>query len=195
MTNPDRTLLQDDLQEACRVLAEGGLILYPTDTIWGIGCDATNEKAVERVYALKQRIDSKALIVLVDAEAKVDYYVDQPNDLAFDLMEMATRPLTIIYDHARNLAPNLVSGDGSVGIRVTREAFSQQLCARFRKAIVSTSANVSGQPSAACFADIDPTIVAGVDYVVRYRQDEKPDDAQPSSIVKLFRDGQVQVIR
>jgi L-threonylcarbamoyladenylate synthase len=195
MTEKEKAIMHEDLQEACRVLAAGGLILYPTDTIWGIGCDATNQEAVERVYALKQRTDSKALIVLVDSVVKVDYYVDRPCELAFELVELSEQPLTIIYDHARNLASNLLAADGSIGIRITKEAFSQQLCARFRKAIVSTSANISGQPSPLRFADIDPLIVSGVDYVVRHRQAEKPKAAKPSGIIKLFRDGQVQVIR
>ncbi len=185
---------KEDIIEACKVLNEGGVILYPTDTIWGIGCDATNPEAVQKVYKLKQRADSKALIVLVDSPAKVDFYVDSPADVAWDLIEMATRPLTIIYDHARNLAPNLLAEDGSVGIRVTQESFSQELCRRFRRAVVSTSANISGAPSPRNFTDIDPSLLEQVDYVVRYRQDEIKETV-PSSIIKLNRDGQVRIIR
>ena len=128
-------------------MSEGGVILYPTDTIWGIGCDATNEEAVRRVYEIKQRSDSKAMLVLVDSPVKVDFYVQDVPEVAWDLIELADKPLTIIYSGARNLAPNLLAEDGSVGIRVTSEAFSKRLCQQFRKAIVSTSANVSGQPS------------------------------------------------
>ena len=134
------------------------MILYPTDTIWGIGCDATNAEAVKRVYDKKKRADSKAMLGLVDNAVKVDFYVNEPPDVAFDLIVCATRPMTIIYDDARNLAPNLLAEDGSVGIRVTSEEFSKQLCFRFRKAIVSTSANVSGEPSPATFADISEEI-------------------------------------
>ena len=135
-------------------MSEGGVILYPTDTIWGIGCDATNEEAVRRVYEIKQRSDSKAMLVLVDSPVKVDFYVQDVPEVAWDLIELADKPLTIIYSGARNLAPNLLAEDGSVGIRVTSEAFSKRLCQQFRKAIVSTSANVSGQPSPGNFSEI-----------------------------------------
>ena len=137
----------EDIKKACQVMNEGGVILYPTDTVWGIGCDATNEEAVRRVYEIKKRADSKAMLVLVDSPVKVDFYVQDVPSVAWDLIEMTTKPLTIIYDGARNLAPNLIAADGSVGIRVTSEEFSKQLCFRFRKAIVSTSANISGQPA------------------------------------------------
>ena len=129
--------MKDEIKKACEVLQKGGVILYPTDTVWGIGCDATNEEAVRRVYEIKKRADSKAMLVLVDTPVKVDFYVKDVPVVAWDLIEMATRPLTIIYDGARNLAPNLIAEDGSVGIRVTNEEFSRQLCFRFRKAIVS----------------------------------------------------------
>ena len=128
-------------------MREGGVILYPTDTIWGIGCDATNEDAVRRVYEIKQRQDSKAMLVLVDSSVKVDFYVRDVPEVAWDLIDLADKPLTIIYSGARNLAANLLAEDGSVGIRVTNEDFSKRLCQQFRKAIVSTSANISGQPS------------------------------------------------
>ena len=138
-----RRLYKADIDEACRVMCDGGVILYPTDTIWGIGCDATNEEAVRRVYEIKQREDSKALIVLVDSVAKVNAHVDAMPDVAWDLIELATTPLTIIYDRGKNLAPNLLAEDGSVGIRVTDEPFSHDLCFRFKRPIVSTSANIS----------------------------------------------------
>ena len=185
---------RDEIKQACDVLYRGGVILYPTDTVWGIGCDATNEEAVRRVYEIKQRIDSKAMLVLVDNDVKVDFYVREVPAVAWDLIELSTKPLTIIYDGARNLAPNLVGEDGSVGIRVTREEFSKELCFRFRKAIVSTSANISGQPSPQCFDEISDEIKQAVDYIVGVRQDE-PAGATPSSIIKLGAHGEVKVIR
>ena len=136
--------IRQDVKKACEVMQKGGIILYPTDTIWGIGCDATNAEAVKRVYDIKKRADSKAMLVLVDSSVKVDFYVRDVPAVAWDLIDYATKPLTIIYDGARNLAENLLAEDGSVGIRVTGEAFSKELCFRFRKAIVSTSANISG---------------------------------------------------
>ena len=147
-------------------MQKGGVILYPTDTVWGIGCDATNEEAVKRVYEIKQRSDSKAMLVLVDSPVKVDFYVQDVPSVAWDLIELTTKPLTVIYDGARNLAPNLLAEDGSVGIRVTNEEFSKQLCFRFRKAIVSTSANISGQPGAANFTEISEEVKSAVDYIV-----------------------------
>ncbi len=186
--------MQEDIIQACKVMQEGGVILYPTDTIWGIGCDATNEDAVRRVYEIKKRIDSKALLVLVDSQVKVDFYVNDVPDIAWDLIELADKPLTIIFSGARNLARNLLADDGSVGIRVTQEVFSKRLCERFRKAIVSTSANISGEPSPLNFSEISPEIIAAVDYVVKYRQDDlsRP---RPSGIIKLGDGGVVKVIR
>lgn len=176
------------------MLQKGGIILYPTDTVWGIGCDATNEEAVKKIYALKKRADSKAMLVLVDSDVKVDYYVKDVPSVAWDLIECATRPLTIIYDGARNLAPNLLAEDGSVGIRVTSEEFSRQLCFRFRKAIVSTSANISGEPSPATFNEISEEIKQSVDYIVQSRREETS-RPKPSSIIKLGSGGLVKVIR
>ncbi len=175
-------------------MEQGGIILYPTDTVWGIGCDATNETAVKRVYELKQRADSKAMLILVDREVKVDFYVADVPEIAWQLIEVSDKPLTIIYPHARNLARNLLADDGSVGIRVTHETFSKKLCERFRKAIVSTSANVSGQPGAANFQQISEEIKQGVDYIVQYRQDDTSAPA-PSSIIKLNEDGTIQILR
>jgi len=186
--------LNEEIKNAQEVLFKGGLILYPTDTIWGIGCDATNEAAVRRVFELKKRVDSKALLVLVDSPVKLNFYVEEVPEVAWDLVEFADKPLTIIYPGARNLASNLIAEDGSVGIRVTREEFSKKLCERFRKAIVSTSANVSGEPSPAFFDEISPEIVNGVDYVVNYRREDKT-PSKPSSIIKLGVGGQIKVIR
>lgn len=188
------TTMNDEIRRACQVMGEGGIILYPTDTVWGIGCDATNPEAVRRVYELKRRADSKAMLVLVDSQAKVDFYVTDVPPVAWDLLDAADKPLTVIFDGARNLAPNLLAEDGSVGIRITHERFSQQLCFRFRKAIVSTSANISGQPAPAVFSEISDEIKAGVDYVVDFRRDET-ERPKPSSIIKLGRGGLVKVIR
>lgn len=186
--------MNEDIKEAIRVMQEGGIILYPTDTIWGIGCDATNPEAVEKVYKLKQRSDSKALIVLLDSEAKLNYYLEEVPELAWDLIEMTEKPLTIIYDKARNVAANLLADDGSLAIRISREKFSKELCMRLRKAIVSTSANITGQVSPSCFDEIDEHIKNGVDYIVKYRQEER-DKNKASSIIKLGLYGEIKIIR
>lgn len=186
--------MNDEIKKACEVLAKGGVILYPTDTIWGIGCDATNEEAVKRVYEIKRRMDSKALLLLIDNDVKLTYYLREVPAVAYDLIDLSTKPLTIIYDGARNLASNLIAEDGSVGIRVTNEEFSKQLCFRFRKAIVSTSANISGKPSPACFAEISEDIKQAVDYIVDFRRHEQG-GAKPSSIIKLGVRGEVKIIR
>ena len=186
--------MNEEIKKACQVMREGGVILYPTDTIWGIGCDATNEEAVRRVYEIKRRADSKAMLVLVDSAVKVDFYVQDVPEVAWDLIEVADKPLTIIYSGARNLAPNLLAEDGSVGIRVTGEEFSKRLCQQFRKAIVSTSANVSGQPSQKNFSEISEEIKAAVDYIVDYRREETT-QAKPSSIIKLDKGGVIKIIR
>lgn len=186
--------MKDEIKKACEVMQKGGVILYPTDTVWGIGCDATNEEAVKRIFEIKKRADSKAMLVLVDSPVKVDFYVQDVPNVAWDLIEMTTKPLTVIYDGARNLAPNLIAEDGSVGIRVTSEEFSKQLCFRFRKAIVSTSANISGQPAPAVFSEISDEIKNAVDYIVDYRRGEKG-PAKPSSIIKLGKGGTVKIIR
>lgn len=175
-------------------MREGGVILYPTDTIWGIGCDATNEDAVRRVYEIKQRQDSKAMLVLVDSSVKVDFYVRDVPEVAWDLIDLADKPLTIIYSGARNLAANLLAEDGSVGIRVTNEDFPKRLCQQFRKAIVSTSANISGQPSPKNFSEISEEVKSAVDYIVGYRQEEIS-NPKPSSIIKLDKGGVIKIIR
>ena len=161
---------REDIKQAVEVMNQGGIILYPTDTIWGIGCDATNETAVRRIFEIKQRADSKALITLVDSEAKIPFYVKDVPDVAWDLIECTEKPLTIIYDHGRNLAANLIAEDGSVAIRVTRETFSRELCMRMKRAIVSTSANISGKPSPQYFNDISENVKQAVDYICTSRQ-------------------------
>ena len=184
----------DDIRRAVEVMNRGGVIAYPTDTIWGLGCDATNAEAVKRIYDIKRRSDSKALITLVDSEAKVEFYVKEVPEVAWQLIEVADSPLTVIYDGARNLAPNLVAEDGSIAIRVTAEEFSRELCRRFKKAIVSTSTNVSGEPSPRTFADISPEILSAVDYVCESRREENVPH-KPSSIIKLGVSGEVKIIR
>lgn len=185
---------REDISKAVEVMNRGGIILYPTDTIWGIGCDATNEDAVKRVFEIKHRNDAKALITLVDSEAKLQFYVREVPEVAWQLIEVADRPLTIIYDGARNLASNLLAEDGSAGIRVTQEEFSRNLCMRMKRAIVSTSANISGEPSPKSFADISPDILNAVDYVCTSRRDETH-NPPASNIIKLGVGGEVKVIR
>ncbi|MBW8324111.1 MAG: threonylcarbamoyl-AMP synthase [Prolixibacteraceae bacterium] len=184
----------DDIKAALDVLQKGGVILYPTDTIWGLGCDACNEEAVKRIYAIKNRIDSKSMLVLMENAALLERYVAEVPEIAYDLIELSEKPLTIIYDGAKNLAKNLIAEDGSIGIRLTTEAFSGDLIRRFKRPVVSTSANISGKPSPACFGEIEQEIIDAVDYVVKYRQDDTS-KAVPSSIMKLGRGGEIKIIR
>ena len=198
---------KEDLQAALRVLRNGGIIVYPTDTVWGIGCDATNEEAVKRIYALKQREDSKSMLVLLDSPAKLNYYIADIPDAAWTLLEATdngerpkgrmdecSKPLTIIYPNARNLATNLIAEDGSIGIRITNEAFSKALCEQLRHPIVSTSANISGHPTARFFHEIEQAVLDGADYVCRFRrEDDCPHE--PSSIIKIHNDGSFKIIR
>ena len=202
-------------------MKRGGVILYPTDTVWGIGCDATNVEAVKRVYEIKQRDDSKALICLVDSDARLQRYFRHIPDVAWQLIDSLSntgdgsfcltglrevgvkqkepspvfeKPTTLVLDGAINLAENLIAEDGSIGIRITNEPFSKELCYRFQKAIVSTSANISGEPAAQNYCDIDPRILEAVDYVCwSRRQEHKPHT--PSSIIKLKENGEVTIIR
>lgn len=184
---------ENDIEACLSVLRNGGLILYPTDTVWGIGCDATNPKAVERVYALKQRPDNKAMIVLLAEERDVLQYVASPDLAVFDYLATCTKPTTVIYEGAIGLAENLVGADGSIAIRLCREDFCRHLLKRFRKPLVSTSANLSGMPTAASFAAISAEIRGGVDYVVQYRQDDAT-PASPSAVIS-WKNGQVNIIR
>ncbi len=187
-------MLADEVKKAVEVLRNGGVILYPTDTIWGIGCDATNPEAVKKVYEIKRRADSKALICLVDSDARLTRYVRQVADVTWDMIELAEKPLTVIFDNATGLAPNLLAEDGSVGIRITKEEFSKELCFRFQKPIVSTSANISGEPTAQTFDAISDEIKEAVDYVVRYNQRCK-EKHKPSSIIKIKANGEFTIIR
>lgn len=187
---------KDDLQSALRVLREGGVILYPTDTVWGIGCDATNAEAVSRVYAIKRRVDTKAMLVLLDGAGKLQGYMQKVPETAWMLLEAndEQRPMTIIYPNARNLAPNLLAEDGSVGIRITQEIFSKALCEQLRRPVVSTSANFSGEPAAGVFSDITPDLLASVDYVCHYRRDDDR-KLRPSSIIKIDEKERITIIR
>jgi len=187
-------MLKEEVNKALDVLKNGGLILYPSDTIWGIGCDATNEAAVERIYKLKGRESGKSLIILLDNENKLQSYVREIPDLAYDLIEYAENPLTIIYSGAKNLAPGVIHEDGSIGIRIIKHSFCEALLQRFRKPIVSTSANISGKASPANFSEIDDEIIEGVDYVVNLEQNETG-KRQSSTIMKLSSDGSFKFIR
>lgn len=188
------SVFRDDIREAVRVMQSGGVILYPTDTIWGIGCDACNEDAVRRVFEIKRRAEAKSVISLVDSEVKVEFYVRSVPDVAWQLWECADEPLTLVLDGARNLASGVIASDGSVALRVTREAFSRQLCMRMKRAIVSTSANIAGEPAPRCFSEISPEILQAVDYVCLSRRDEAPRQT-PSHIIKIGPSGEVKIIR
>lgn len=185
---------EEDIKNAVTCMRKGGVILYPTDTVWGIGCDATNAKAVERIYQIKQRDDSKAMICLVDSDARIQRYVRNIPAVAWELIDAIDKPTTIILDNAVNLAPNLIAEDGSIGIRITKEPFSHELCYRMQKPIVSTSVNISGMPAAQNYGDIAPELLEMVDYVCASRRQEHKPHA-PSSIIKLTADGIVTVIR
>lgn len=189
-----KTYDAEDLKKALETLQKGGVILYPTDTVWGLGCDATNEEAVKRIFELKRRSDAKSMLVLVDTPNRIEAYVREVPDMAWDLIEVTDKPLTIIYPEAKNLAKNLLAEDGSIGIRVSGEQFSKMLCARFKRPIVSTSANISGEPSPAFYAEISDEIKQSVDYIVQYRQDDRT-PAKPSSIIKLDIGNVIKIIR
>jgi sua5/yciO/yrdC/ywlC family protein len=184
-----------DLEEAVATLRRGGIILYPTDTVWGIGCDATNEEAVRRIYELKRREDSKSMLVLVAETHEVERLISEVPEVAYDLMELAVRPITIVYTSgASGVAPSLIGKGGSLGIRQTREAFSSALCRQLRHPIVSTSANISGEPTPLLFSGISEEIRSGVDYIVRYRQEDTT-PREPSQIIQLGAGGEVKVLR
>lgn len=185
--------MKEEIESCLKVLNEGGLILYPTDTVWGIGCDATNEEAVEKVYRLKQRPDSKALICLVSNIRMLERHVYEVPEPAYDLVELSTRPTTIIYDQPMNVAKNLVAEDDTLAIRVASDEFCQRLTARMKRPLVSTSANISGRPTPGSFAEIDEEILKGVDYIVNLHREKK--NGPPSSIIKLGNNGLVKIIR
>ena len=186
--------MRQEIEKALEVLNQGGVILYPTDTIWGLGCDATNDEAVKRIYTIKKRADSKSMLVLIENENRLPSYVSEIPDIAWELIDVADKPLTLIYPGAKNLAPSLIAEDGSVGIRIVKEKFCEDLIRRFKRPIVSTSANITGETSPANFDEISDEIKAAVDYIVEYRQDDTA-KAVPSGIIKLNEKGQFQILR
>ncbi len=183
-----------DIKNAVEVLRKGGVILYPTDTVWGIGCDATNDEAVRRIFQIKQRSDSKSMLCLVDSPNRLQRYFRNIPEVAWDLIDCAVEPLTVILPDADGVAPSLLADDGSLGVRVTHEEFSRQLCYRLQRPLVSTSANLSGQPAARFFKEISPDLVGQMDYVVQFRRGDTKCH-KPSSIVKIGRGGEITVIR
>lgn len=185
---------KDDINRALETLKNGGLILYPTDTIWGIGCDATNPEAIEKVYALKGRDKSKSMLILLHTDNQLAAYVNDIPEVAYELIEASDRPLTIIYSNAKNIVQNALAEDGSIGIRIVNHPFCQQLLQRFRKPIISTSANISGEPSALTFDDISDAIKEGVDYIVEYGQNDNQ-LGKPSLIMKLDPSGKFEFLR
>lgn len=185
---------QEDLKKAFQVVSEGGIILYPTDTIWGIGCDATNPDAVEKIFRLKKRADSKSMISLVDSIATLERWLEVMPEAAEMLIDVAVRPMTIIYDHPIGIAENLKASDGSAGFRITEEEFSKALATRLRKPLVSTSANFSGEKPAIKFSEIDLRIKEGVDYVVEFGR-ETIRENRPSDIIKVSDSNEVKIIR
>ena len=184
----------DDIDAAIAALKSNGVILYPTDTIWGLGCDATKDEAVEKIFNIKARDESKSLIILVNNEQMLERYVDNIPDIAFELISVSEKPLTIIYPKGKNLAKGVCAADGSVGIRICRDEFCNQLLTQFRKPLVSTSANFSGKPSPEFFGDIEPELINMVDYSVKYRQNDRQ-KRTPSSIIKLNADRTIEIIR
>jgi len=187
------TGFEKDIEKCLETLETGGLILYPTDTVWGIGCDATNEKAVEKIYKLKRRSDEKAMIVLVADERDIMQHVAAPDLSLFDYLDKATRPTTVVYEGALGFAENIVANDGSIAIRICKDEFCRPLIKRFRKPIVSTSANISGMPAPKIFKEIRDEIKNGIDYTVQYRQDDET-IFEPSSLIK-WNNGKVTILR
>jgi L-threonylcarbamoyladenylate synthase len=184
----------EDLKSALNTLREGGVILYPTDTIWGLGCDATNQDAVEKIFEIKKRRDTKSLIILVNGTGMLERYVKNIPPVAAEILDVSDKPITIIYPEGRNLAPGICSEDGSVGIRVSNDDFCGELIARFRKPIVSTSANISDSPSPSVFSEIGEDIKRSADYIVKYRQSDNIKNT-PSSIIKVEDNGVIKIIR
>jgi L-threonylcarbamoyladenylate synthase len=190
----EKSFFEQEVEEALKVLRSGNVILYPTDTIWGIGCDATNREAVRRIYQIKKREDSKSMIILVADERDVLQYVAAPDLSVFDFIEEQTRPTTIIFGHAVGLPDSLIAEDGSIAIRIARDEFCRHLMKRLRKPIVSTSANISGQASPKFFAEVSEEIKNAVDHIVKWRQDDTS-IALPSQIIKWNNDGSYTIIR
>jgi L-threonylcarbamoyladenylate synthase len=188
------TGFETDVENALTVLQRGGVILYPTDTIWGLGCDATNEAAIQKVYAIKAREDTKSLIILLADMRDLLHYTAAPDPAVFDYIEQAQRPTTIIFENAINLPEKVIATNGSIAIRIVQDPFCRHLIKRLRKPVVSTSANRSGGPSPHHFGAIPEVIKSSVDYVVQWRQEDRT-PAQPSQIIKWNRDGTTTVLR
>lgn len=186
--------LEEDIKESLNTLRKGGIILYPTDTIWGLGCDPTNQEAVNRIFSIKSREENKSLIILADSIGMVERYVKEIPEIIYEIVEVSDSPLTIIYPNGKNLAHGVCSEDGSIAIRICNEEFCNELIGRFRKPIVSTSANLSGKPFPANFSEIGQEIAEKVDYVVQYRQDDRVKHAA-SPVIKINSDGTIKIIR
>lgn len=186
--------MQDEIKNTIEILRTGGIILYPTDTIWGIGCDATNKEAVEKIYQLKKRTDAKSMIILVHDLSMIYNYVAEIPDIALQLIEVNDTPMTLIYPEAINLAENAINSDGSIAIRITSDPFCKELIKKFKKPLISTSANISGQKPPDNFRSVDKLISKGVDYVVKHRQNDNSKSA-PSSIIKVGIKGEIEIIR
>jgi L-threonylcarbamoyladenylate synthase len=189
-----KDFFENEVEKALEELRSGNVILYPTDTIWGIGCDATNEQVVQHIYQIKKREDSKSMIILVADEREILRYVASPDLAVFNFIEEQTRPTTIIFENAVGLANNLVAHNGSIAIRIVKDEFCRHLIKRFKKPIVSTSANISGQASPKNFLEVSDEIKTAVDHVVKWRQDDVT-IAQPSQIIKWNNDGSRTIIR
>ena len=186
--------VNQDLNKCLEALKRGGVIIYPTDTVWGIGCDATDSKAVRRVFEIKRRADSKALITLVDSVAALERVVTDVPEVAYQLVDVAVEPMTVVYDRGIGVAPELLAEDGSIGVRITSEEFSRELCRRFRRPIVSTSVNISGEPAPHSFDEINPELLGQVDYVCQSNRDA-PWASKPSTVLKLSAGGVIKILR
>ncbi len=186
--------MQEDINKAIEILQKGGIILYPTDTIWGIGCDATNKEAIKKVLKIKKSKNSKSMLILLNNTGRIYSYVENVPDVAIEIAEISDKPTTIIFPNAKNLPDNLIAEDGSIGIRITKEEFSSKLLQKFKKPIVSTSANISGEQTPLIFSQISEEIKKNVDYIVNFNQ-EKTNLPKPSSIIKIGINGEVQIIR
>lgn len=186
--------MEEDIRNALKVISGGGIILYPTDTVWGIGCDATDSEAVRKIFEIKRRAASQSMLCLVADIPQLERYVDDIPDVAFELIEAAVKPLTIIYSHPVGIAPEALAADGSVGMRITHETFSNALCRKLRKPLISTSANISGNRTPLNFSQIDEKVIESVDYVMNYRRNDRSTPS-PSDIIKISDGGLVKVIR
>ena len=184
----------EDIKNALEVLRSGGVILYPTDTIWGLGCDPTNKEAIDKIFRIKSRASSKSLIILVNNDSMLSRYVKEIPETAIQLINVSDSPLTIVYPEGKNLAPGVCSENGSVGIRICNDHFCNELISRFRKPLVSTSANLSGNNPPAVFDEIEQEIINTVDYVVKHRQNDRQKHSA-SPVIKIDKNGVLQILR